>query len=283
MITYSYKQLTTYLACVFGIFLPLLIDALPAIEEKPIAIIIPSYNNIKWYENNLNSVLTQEYKNFRVLYIDDCSTDGTGNAVDEYVAAHDVNHRVKVIHNYERVGALANIYGAVYTCKNLEIVVLVDGDDWLKHPKVLEKLNKVYSSGEIWYTHGTLIEYPMDNVTWSETIPHDIVARNAFREFKCPSHLRTFYTWIFKRIKIHDFLYKGAFLSMAWDMAIMYPIAEMAAERHGFITDVTYVYNMSNPINDNKVDPDLQNFMDKLVRNRPRYQRLSKGYKPPGK
>lgn len=246
------------------------------IKEKPIVIIIPSYNNIKWYDKNLDSVLHQNYSNYKVVYINDCSRDGTGDAVDAYLALHDDRKIVKVYHNYERVGALANIYGAVHECRNNEIVVLVDGDDWLKDNEVLSHLNEVYSSGDIWYTHGTLIEYPMNNVTWCEPLPKELVAANQIRGFKCPSHLRTFYAGLFKKIRLQDFLYEGKFLTMAWDMAIMYPLAEMAAERHAFITHVNYVYNMANPINDNKVDPDLQNFMDRLIRNRPKYSRLEK-------
>lgn len=242
--------------------------------EKSFVVIIPSYNNIKWYKSNLDSVLSQNYTNYRVIYMDDCSTDGTANAVENYLKLSDPGHRVQLIKNYERVGAMANLYGAIHCCKDNEIAVLVDGDDWLYHPDVLKRLNEVYSSSNVWFTHGNLMEYPMGHVTWCEPIPEVAIKNESYREFKCPSHLRTFYAWLFKKIKLQDFLYKGEFLKMAWDMAIMYPLAEMAGERHAFIADVNYMYNMSNPINDNKVDADLQNYLDKLIRHRPRYQRL---------
>lgn len=244
--------------------------------EKPMVVIIPSYNNIKWYQLNLDSVLTQNYKNYRVIYVDDCSKDGTGNAVEVYLKDNDPGHRVELFKNIERVGAMANLYGAIHSCKDHEIAVLVDGDDWLYHPDVLKHLNEVYSSSEVWFTHGNLMEYPMGHVTWCEPIPASVIANKTYRQSKCPSHLRTFYVWLFKKIRLQDFLYKGEFLRMAWDMAIMYPLAEMAEERHAFISEVTYSYNMSNPINDNKVDADLQNLLDKLIRNRPPYQRLEK-------
>lgn len=245
-----------------------------ALEEKPMVIIIPSFNNIKWYKSNLDSVLSQEYSNYRVIYVDDCSSDGTAKAVASYLERTDKEHRVQLFPNYERVGAMANLYGAIHSCSDDEICVLLDGDDWLYGPGVLKQLNEVYSSGDIWFTHGTLMEYPMGHVTWSEPIRTEAIAKNSYREFKCPSHLRTFYTWLFKQIRLQDFLYQGEFLKMAWDMAIMYPLAELAGERHAFISDVLYSYNMSNPINDNKVNADLQNLLDRVIRNRPRYQRL---------
>lgn len=244
-------------------------------------IIIPSYNNMKWYQWNLDSIYSQNYSNYRVIYLDDCSPDGTGKAVEEYMNSHGNSNgcmdRTTLYLNQERVGALANIYFAITSLDPHDIIVLVDGDDALAHPNVLKQLNEVYSTEEVWYTHGCLMEWPQGNVTWSEPVTQDALNRNAFREYKCPTHLRTFYTWLFRKIKLHDLLYKGEFLKMTWDMAIMFPIAEMASERHKYISEVNYFYNMSNPINDNKVDADLQNFLDRLIRNRPRYTRLEKG------
>lgn len=248
------------------------------IEEKPFVVIIPSYNNIKWYKSNLDSVLEQNYTNYRIIYVDDCSKDGTAEAVEEYLKQKVQKTPIEFIKNRERVGAMANLYGAIHSCKDNEIAVLVDGDDWLYHDDVLKHLNEIYSSGEIWFTHGNLMEYPMGHVTWCEPIPAEVIANRTYRNFKCPSHLRTFYVWLFKKIRLQDFLYKGEFLKMAWDMAIMYPLAEMAEERHAFVSEVTYAYNMSNPINDNKVDADLQNYLDRVIRNRPPYQRLEKSY-----
>ena len=46
-------------------------------------IITPSYNNIDWVEYNLASILNQTHTNWRLLYIDDCSTDGTFEKVSE--------------------------------------------------------------------------------------------------------------------------------------------------------------------------------------------------------
>jgi glycosyltransferase involved in cell wall biosynthesis len=276
-----------------------------SMPEKPMVIVIPSYNNIQWYQDNLASILNQQYGNYRCIYINDCSTDGTGEAVKRYLDRIGIHYReiffddrfseslmekndkfiqmvteekhpFILIHNLNRCGALANLYRAIHSCQNTEIIVTVDGDDWLYDDQVLKRLNETYSLNDIWFTHGCLIEYPWGRVTWSEPIPYGIIERHEFRKFKCPSHLRTFYAWLFKKIKLEDFLYQGNFFAMAWDMAIMYPLAEMSGFRHAYIHEVNYVYNMANHINDNKVDPQLQNHLDQLIRNKPPYQRLEK-------
>jgi len=55
------------------------------IPEKPIVVVIPSYNNSKWCDWNLSSVFQQKYNNYRVVYIDDCSNDNTYELVTEKV------------------------------------------------------------------------------------------------------------------------------------------------------------------------------------------------------
>jgi glycosyltransferase involved in cell wall biosynthesis len=272
-------------------------------SQLPITMVIPSYNNEKWVMQNLNSVLHQNYSPYRILYVNDCSGDQTSLMVEQYLQearidyhvidfeeassieettaafAEQVNanpHFFTLINNKKRAGALANLYRMIHSCHDEEIVVTVDGDDWLAHNAVLSLVNETYCSGEIWFTHGTMKEHPWGHVAWSEPVPEHLIAANAYREFKCPSHLRTFYAWLFKKIKLDDFLYQGEFYPMTWDMAIMYPLGEMAGERHAFIKEPIYIYNMENAINDNKVNADLQNVLDAHIRKLPRYMRLEK-------
>jgi glycosyltransferase involved in cell wall biosynthesis len=54
---------------------------------RKIVLIIPSHNNRQWYARNLASVFAQDYnEKFRAIYIDDGSSDGTGELVQEYIA-----------------------------------------------------------------------------------------------------------------------------------------------------------------------------------------------------
>ena len=263
----------TYLISLFS-FLFGVLEA-HSYEEKPIIVLITSYNNRRWVPRNVESVFNQDYTNYRVIYVDDASRDATADLTEYWVNKQSKSLRFDIVRNAERIGALANIYRTIYnSCADEEIVVSLDGDDWFYDAKVLKKINEVYSSREVWLTHGTLVEFPAGSKAWSRPIPADIVARNAFRTYRCPSHLRTFYSWLFKRIQSEDLLHEGQFFSMTWDQAMMFPMIEMAGERHAFIPEITYVYNISNPINDNKVDPQLQRNLEALIRNKPPYQRL---------
>lgn len=272
-------------------------------EDKSIVVVVPSYNNIQWLERNLGSILMQKHSNFRVIYINDKSRDKTGEMVEEYVRQRGIDYRAvtfeeksensildnlhdfiqlvnqethffTLVNNAKRCGALENLYRGIHSCHNRDIVATVDGDDFLFDDEALKRINDAYASDKVWLTHGCLIEYPHGHVSWSEPIPPHIIKANAFRTFKCPSHCRTFYAGLFKKIQLPHLLYEGKLFPMAWDMAMMYPMAEMAGERHAYLSQVNYVYNMANQLNDNKVNPDLQNYLDRLIRGMPRYERL---------
>ncbi len=252
-----------------------LISESPICEEKDIIVIIPSFNNRQWYKKNLRSVLRQKYENFRVIYIDDCSTDGTYELVKKYIMQSRQEHRVELVKNKERKGALANLYQTIHRCPSNAIIVTVDGDDWLKHNHVLATVNRAYADSNIWMTYGQLEIYPTGATGFSQEIPQGVIELNAYREYLwITSHLRTFYAWLFQHIKLADLIYNGTFFQTTWDQAFMFPMLEMCAGRWKFISDVLYVYNEGNPLNDFKINVISQIHNNKVICSRPKYERL---------
>lgn len=249
-----------------------------AIHEKPMVVIIPSYNNQKWVENNLRSVFSQNYENYRVIYVDDCSTDNTYESVQQLVKKYEQQNRVTVIHNDIRRGAMANWYTTIHTCRDEEIVVQLDGDDWLAHENVLSYLNKIYSEKDIWLTYGQFVEYPSGSIgyAYSKQFSDEVIRSNTFRKVgQLPiSHLRTCYAWLFKAIKLEDVLHQGEFYKMTCDKVIMAACIEMAAKHHYCVPDVLYVYNNSNQISDHRVNANLQHSLAWYVLSLPPYKPL---------
>lgn len=244
-------------------------------EERKIAIVIPSYQNSKWYERNLSSVLSQEYNNYRVIYTDDCSSDKTGEIVEQFKEKNNFDN-LEVIKNKSRVGAMENLYNMIHSCDDDEIIITLDGDDWLSHEKVLSKINQVYSDGNTWMSYGQYKDHPHGGRGCSTQIPAHITQRNAFRKHRwCSSHLRTFYTWLFKRIKKEDLMQGGKFYTMTWDLAFMFPMLEMSGPKAKFIPDILYIYNVENPINDSKVNLKMQQQLEMVIRNKQQYGRLN--------
>lgn len=244
-------------------------------DQKAFVIVVPSYNNAKFYQKNLASALYQEYENFRIIYTDDASPDGTGKLVENYLKSADKRKRVSLNQNESRLGALHNFYSMIHTCRDDEIVVVLDGDDWFAHSKVLSVLNRVYSSSDVWVTYGQYKSHPDGRLGCSRDIPMHVKQSNSYRRFRwCSSHLRTFYAGLFKKINKEDLMDGDKFFSMTGDLAVMFPLLEMSGTRNKFISEVLYTYNCQNPINDSKVDIKLQQSLEMKIRNKRPYAPL---------
>jgi glycosyltransferase involved in cell wall biosynthesis len=258
------------------------LTALGQADYKNFIFVIPSYNNERWVEQNLKSVLDQDYpvEHFGVIYINDCSTDNTAARVAEVVANHPKGKVVSIINNATRQGAMRNFFEVVnQRCLPSEIVVNLDGDDWLADNDVLSYLNSIYGDSGVWVTYGRYKYYPYDCPFTPGTAPYPahIVQNGLFRKdaFRA-SHLRTYYAWLFQKIAPKDLKNsKGEFFSMCPDLAIMYPILEMASEHHCCVDKTLCVYNIANPLNENKVDVDKLMDITREIQAKPQYKRLT--------
>jgi len=244
--------------------------------EKPIVVVVCSYNNKDWYKKNLDSIFSQNYSNYRVVYIDDASPDGTGDLVERYIQEKGQTHRVMLVKNKERMFKMSNFYQAVHMyCSDDDIVFDYDGDDWFKHNNVLAIVNRAYSDQNIWSTYGSFITFPDNKMGGCEEVPGWVIEKNAYRDYRwVTTHQRTFYAWLFKLIKLENFLYDGRFIKTTADLAYMFPILEMSGGRCEYIRDILYVYNIATPINDSKIRRECQSKMNRFIRRIERYSKL---------
>ncbi len=106
-------------------------------EKKPlVSVIIPTYNRKNTLKRCIDSVLAQTYRNFEIILVDDCSTDGTMEYVEaEYGDVSDIN--IVYVRNDSNLGAGASRnVGVSYAAG--EYLAFHDSDDtW--HPDKLEK------------------------------------------------------------------------------------------------------------------------------------------------
>jgi glycosyltransferase involved in cell wall biosynthesis len=251
------------------------------ISEKKFVIVVPSYNNVDWYKRNLDSIFIQKYSNYRVIYIDDVSSDGTGDLVESYINKNNLHSKVTLIKNIHCGGPLSNHYKASLLCKPEEIIVNLDGDDWFANENVLSRLNQEYEDPDVWLTYGQFAFYYGDNRPLgkglSSKIPYHVLVANSIRkdgEGSTPSHLRSFYAGLFHKIKKEDLMYEGKFFSMAGDVAMLLPMIEMAGIHTRFIPDLLYIYNRATSLNEDKINPYLQINTDHLIRSRKIYEHI---------
>lgn len=245
--------------------------------EKSFVIITASYNNKEWYKKNLDSILYQNYSNYRIIYIDDASNDDTGNLVQAYVNQLGKSDKITIIKNDVRKGALANIYDSVHTCKPDDIILIVDGDDWLANAQVLTYLNLIYQEKAVWMTYGQFAWFPNGSIGFCRVVPEEIIQKNAYRNYYwVSSHLRTFYAKLFHLIDKRDLLFENQFFPAACDLAMMLPLLEMAGVHGFFLPEVLYIYNIANDLNIHKIHKNKQQDFATIIGKQSRYQPLQK-------
>jgi glycosyltransferase involved in cell wall biosynthesis len=254
-------------------------------NKRPVefAIVVTSYNNEYWCSKNLTSIANQTYPHFHLYYTDDASSDTTGELAEIFMLSPALRDRSTFIRNKERQRALANIYNMIHQIDPHKVIVSVDGDDWLAHDQVLERLASIYANPDIWLTYGgfdsELSSVQSTESPWTkEPYPQSVCDENSFRSYTFYGlHLKTFYAKLFQKIKKEDLMYENEFFRVTWDLAFMLPMLEMASNGHIYFTrEVLYIYNVGNPISDARIYREEAAKAAKYIRSLTRYEKLPK-------
>lgn len=237
-------------------------------------IAIDTCNHEQWIEKCLNTCITQKYDNFEVILVDAISTDKTFEIAKKYAEEFP---KLKVYQNEIRIPQVANFLWLTELSRPGSIVVSIDGDDWLKNNKVLQKLNDVYNSGDVWMTYGTYEEFPYRSVSHIyRPYPEEVIKNNSFREYQwLASHLRTWRRELLLKVKEEDFKREdGEWLDTTGDQAIMLPMLELSGNKSRYIPDVTYIYNVSNSSRDSAKNEARQIELSNYIRSKKKYEPL---------
>ena len=150
--------------------------------------------------------------------------------------------------------------------------ILVDGDDYLYSGDVLDILHEKYINTNCLITYGSHLS---SKGIQGKKYPSLIRKLNLYRKyFWYASHLKTFRHDLWLSINKSDFLtHNGNYFSVASDLAIMFPMLEMAGDRQEFMQDLLYVYNDKNPISDHKIRRKEQIVAAKVIRQKNIYKK----------
>ena len=235
-------------------------------------IVTTLFNAENYIERCIGSIMGQTHTDFKCYITDDISTDNSVSKVENMIKGDD---RFLLIKNKKKMYQPGNYDQVIRNNPNIqdnEIIVEVDGDDWLPDSKTLERINNVYSNPNVWIANGSF-KYSTGQPGFSSKQTNFDNLRNV--RFTA-SHIRTWRAFLWRKIDQSDLKDEnGEFWKVTGDLSFMYPMLEMSGEnRYRFMTDVNYVYNEQNPINDHKVDLKLVNEIADKIRNMKPYKLL---------
>jgi glycosyltransferase involved in cell wall biosynthesis len=245
--------------------------------QNKFIVLITVHNSVEWIKKCLDSVLSQDYKNYRLLIIDDHSTDGTWDIVSKYDACI-VRNDTNMVHSL--LNMVTGLKAFFFDPE--DIIVCLDGDDWLYDNTVLSYLNEVYQE-DVWLTYGQFVplsekykDYccPLSEAKTLDNPEIFNLSSATYRKSKVwvTSHLKTFKKKCWDWIKEEDFKMDGKWIVTCGDVAMMIPIIEMAGDRRiRFIDKVLYVYNDLNPMNHSKYMANESLITAEYLRSKPSY------------
>jgi glycosyltransferase involved in cell wall biosynthesis len=95
--------------------------------KAKITVVIPSYNRAPYIEQAIKSVIRQTYSRWKLLIIDDASTDDTVDRVIPYLD----DERVQLVVQPENKG-ISEVMNKALSLVDTEAFLQLDSDDWLE-------------------------------------------------------------------------------------------------------------------------------------------------------
>ena len=129
-------------------------------------ILISTYNGEKFIKTQIESIINQTYKNWKISIADDASKDKTLNIIQSY---SNENNKISYYKNKKKLGPLISFYNLLQQ-SDADYVVFCDQDD-IWSPDKLERIHRFISKSK------TKIIFGLHNGKF-------LVSKNAFVKFK---------------------------------------------------------------------------------------------------
>lgn len=223
-------------------------------QPNKFKLVVTTYNPGNYLQECLESIAMQQYKNYDVCIVEDKSTENVDmihNTIKYFCNKYDWKY---IIHT-ENTGPLKSRIDAIdkLDCKDNDIIVLIDGDDKLSCKNVLDILNKYYQEdiyatfGSFMSRYGNKIGKQLNifkcNKNFSKIAKDRLIRQNFYY-----SHLKTFKYYLYKHID-HEKSFKrnGEYYRAATDIALMFPILELAGTKFKCVPEILYHYTQDHP------------------------------------
>jgi GR25 family glycosyltransferase involved in LPS biosynthesis len=225
--------------------------------EHKMNVVIPFYNCSNFIKECYESLIGQEYKNFKFYFINDYSSDNAHSLIP-------LSNTAVLKNNDCRQYALGSLYSFFSTefFSDDEVMLIVDGDDFLLNNHVLSAINKIYRDKDCLLTYG---QYCYSNGRIGHCKSYSEADFSNLRRLDWrASHLKTFKYRVFKEFLNRDPNAgswrdtNGAFYKMSYDIAMMTPLMEISGYNRVFFNETpVYGYRLHDN-NDSEIDLELQ-------------------------
>ncbi len=143
------------------------------------------------------------------------------------------------------------------SCAPQDIVVLLDGEDWLARPDALSSINRWYQERDCWAMYG---QFRFTSGHYGLALPFpDQASFGSLRRDWCYPFICSFRAGLYHAIHAQDPSYScmkdraGEWLADAWEAALVLAVFEIAGFAHVCLNDeVLSVYNLDGSLKSQK-------------------------------
>jgi len=205
-------------------------------------IVVTGYNCAHFVDKCIRSIQSQTYTNYRIVVINDGSTDYTLRMLEQY--------HIEIINNSTNLGAAYSRYVAIHAnAKPDDVILLLGLDDELK-PDCLETVVKQYEQGK-WMTYGNWIDQHDNGLPENFKLDFDKITHKK-RDYRKVTYRstapNTFYAKLFFKIPESDFKLNDKWIDTTTESEVMFSCLEMCGEKRiGVIHKYIYLYNRDLP------------------------------------
>lgn len=245
----------------------------PHKPEQPILIISCMKNNQAYVSRCIQSVAAQDYHMYTHVLVDDASDDATSEVAAETISqlSPDIQDKFVLWRNEKSIGAPHNQWRVLQWAQDQKfdpntIVMLLDGDDHLVNkPDIFQMYNHKFDS-QCEFTYGSCWSLADQIPLIAQEYPPHVKQTRTYTQHRFNwilpyTHLRAFRLHLMQHV--HESQWQnpqGEWYTAGGDTAVFYSLIMQAdpLKVHA-IQDVVVNYNDLNPLNDYKVNAQLQN------------------------
>jgi len=130
-----------------------------------VSIITPSFNSAKFIKECIDSVLSQTYKNWEMIIVDDVSSDNSNEIIEEYIKK---DNRIRLIKLEKNSGPAVTRNRAIKEAQGRYIAFLDADDIWMSQK--LEKQLQFMKDNNITFSYTEYVKINDDSKVISEVI-----------------------------------------------------------------------------------------------------------------
>lgn len=205
--------------------------------------VVPAYNAERTIGMCITSVMCQTFPNWKIIILDDISTDKTCDIVESFKnrISPDQRDKIILIRNPVKKWEVGNILEGIKYCDSNDIVCRLDGDDWLCDLDALSIIDHRYRTlncEALWTAH----RWDFSNINISGDLPKN---ENPYKYPWVSSHLKTFRKYLIENVKDENFKdIQGNYFKRIGDQAIYLPVLYKANGNWHFEPIVAYHYTI---------------------------------------